>query len=154
MNVLSQEDIITYESLVQEATQEYRGLVDSKRWEPATSKEKSQDQPLLPKVYNVAIEQSINKALKQVDFKIRRSGNVSGSGRRSSARSDNGTCHKCGKKGHIKKNCRSTGNVSSGNTPKNSINELPECVTINPVDSDTKYLTTSTMTRNYKKYKW
>ena len=38
MDVLSQEDLITYESLVQEATREYRDLVDSKRWEPATSK--------------------------------------------------------------------------------------------------------------------
>ena len=41
MDVISQEDIITYESLVQEATQEYRDLVDSKWWETATSKEKS-----------------------------------------------------------------------------------------------------------------
>ena len=73
MDVLSQEDLITYESLVQEATQEYRDLVDSKRWETAASKEKSQDQPSLPKAYTVAIEQSINKALKQVDFRIRRS---------------------------------------------------------------------------------
>ena len=31
MDVLSQEDLITYESLVQEDTQEYRDLVDSKR---------------------------------------------------------------------------------------------------------------------------
>ena len=38
MDVLSQEDIITYDSHVQEATQEYRNLVYSKRWEPATSK--------------------------------------------------------------------------------------------------------------------
>ena len=67
--VLSQEDLITYESLVQEATKEYHDLVDSKRWEPPTSKEKSQDQPSLPKAYTVAIEQYINKALKQVDFK-------------------------------------------------------------------------------------
>ena len=43
MDAISQEDLITYESLVQEATQEYRDLVDSKRWEPATSKENSQD---------------------------------------------------------------------------------------------------------------
>ena len=49
IDVLSQEDLITYESRVQEARQEYRDLVDSKRWEPATSKEKSQDQPSLPK---------------------------------------------------------------------------------------------------------
>ena len=73
MDVISQEDLITYESLVQEATREYRDLVDSKQWEPATSKEKSQDQPSLPKAYTVYIEQSINKALKQVDFKSRRS---------------------------------------------------------------------------------
>ena len=32
MDVLSQEDLITYESLVQEATQEYRDLVDLKQW--------------------------------------------------------------------------------------------------------------------------
>ena len=56
-DVLSQENLITYESLVQEATREYRDLVDSKRWEPATSKEKSQDQPSIPKAYTVAIEQ-------------------------------------------------------------------------------------------------
>ena len=105
MDFLSQEDLITYESLVQEATQKYRDLVDSKRWEPATIKEKSQDQPSLRKAYTVAIEHSINKALKQVYFKSRRSGNVSGSGKGSFARSD-GKCHKCGKKGHIQKDCR------------------------------------------------
>ena len=127
--------------------------MDSKRWEPATSKEKSQKQPLLPKAYTVAIEQSINEALNQVGFKSRRSENGSGSVRGSSARSDI-TCHKCGKKGQIKKDCRSTVNGSSGNTSKKSINELPEWVTRKPVVSDTKDLTTSTMTRNNKKYKW
>ena len=55
MYVISQEDLITYESLVQEATREYRNLVDSKRWEPATSKEKSPDQPSHPNAYTVAI---------------------------------------------------------------------------------------------------
>ena len=73
----------------------------------------------------MAIEKSISKALKQVDFKSRRSRNDSGSGRGSSARSDK-TCHKCGKKGHIQKDCRQKANGSSGNTPKKSINELPE----------------------------
>ena len=66
MYVTSQEELITYESLVQEAMREYRNIVDSKEWEPDNSKENSQDQPLLPKAYTVAIEQSINKALKQV----------------------------------------------------------------------------------------
>ena len=99
--------------------------MDSKRWEPANSKEKSPDQPSLPKAYNVSVEQLINKALKQVDFKSRCSGNGSGPRRESSARSDI-TCQKCGKRGHIKKDCRSTGNGSSGNTPKKSTNELLE----------------------------
>ena len=145
MDVLSQEDLITYVSLVQEATREYRDLVDSKRWEPATSKENSQDQPSLPKAYTVVIEQSINKALKQVDSKIHRSGNGNGSEIGSSARSDI-TCYKCGKKVHIQKDCRPTINVSSGNTPKKSTNELPECVTKKPVVSDTKDMTTANTT--------
>ena len=101
----------------------------------------------------MAIEQLINKALKQVDLKSLRSGNVSGSVIGSYVRSDI-TCHKCGKKGHIQKDCRPTGNGSSGNTPKNSTNELLEWVTKKTVVSDTKDLTTSTMTRNNKKYKW
>ena len=73
----------------------------------------------------MAIEQSINEALKQVDFKSRHSVNGSGSGRGLSARSDM-TYHKCGKNGHIHKECRSKVNGSNGNLPKNSKNELPE----------------------------
>ena len=38
MDVVSPEDIITYESLVQEFTHEYRNFVYSKWWEPATGK--------------------------------------------------------------------------------------------------------------------
>ena len=101
----------------------------------------------------MTIEQSINKALKQVDFKSRRSGNGSGSGKETFARSD-GKCHKCGKNSHIQKDCKSKGNGSSGNTPKKSMNELPEWVTTKPVDSDNQDLKTATMTRNDKKYKW
>ena len=101
----------------------------------------------------MAIEQSINKALKQIYSKSRCSGNGSGSGKGSSARSDI-TSNKCGKKSHIKKDCRSKVNGSSGNTPKNSTNELSEWVTMKPVVSDTKDLTTDTMTSNNNKYKW
>ena len=103
-------------------------------------------------VYTVAIEHSIKNSFKKVDIRSRRSVNGSGSGRGSSARSDI-TCHKCGKKGHIQKDCRSKGNGYSGNTPKKSINELPEWVTRKPVDSDTKDLTTAIMNRNDKNYK-
>ena len=100
----------------------------------------------------MAIEQLINQALKKLDFKSQRSGNISGSGRGSSVRSYI-TCHKFGKKGHIKKDCSSTVNGSNGNIPKNSINELTYWVTRKPVVSDTKYLTKATMNRNNKKYK-
>ena len=55
MDVISQEKLITYEDLVQEATHEHGNLVYSKRWEPATSKENSQEKPSLPKAYTVDI---------------------------------------------------------------------------------------------------
>ena len=58
------------------------------------------------------------------------------------------------KKGHIQKQCRSKANGSSGNSSNKPKNELPEWVTRKPVVSDTKDLTTVTMTRNEKKYKW
>ena len=100
----------------------------------------------------MAIEQFINKALKQVDFKSRHSGNGSGSGGGSSTRSDM-TCHKCSKKVHVKKDCRSKGNGSGGNPPKKSANEIPEWVTKKPVVSDIKDPAIYTMTRNNNKYK-
>ena len=153
MDVISQEDFITYESLVKEATREYRDLVDSKRWEPTTSKEKYQDQTSLPKAYTVDIEQSTNKALKQVDFKSRRSGNDSGSRKGSSTRSDI-NCHKCGKKAISRKTAGQRKMALLGNHQRSPENELPEWVTKKPVVSDTKYLTSATMTRNDKKYKW
>ena len=101
----------------------------------------------------MAIDQLVNKALKKVDFKSRHSVNGSGSGGDSFVKSDM-TCHKCDKKVHIKKYCRSKGNVSSGNLPKNFTNEIPKRVTKNPVVLDTKYLVTSTMNRNNSNYKW
>ena len=127
--------------------------MDSKWWEPATSKENSQQQPSLPKACTVVVEQSVNKNLKQVDFKSRLSGNVSGSGRGSSSRSDI-TCYNCGKNGHIHKDCRSKVNGSSGNSPKKSTNEFPEWLNKKHVVSDTKDMITATMNRNNKKYKW
>ena len=102
MDVISQEELTTYEFLVQEGTSEYYNLVNSKRWEPAIIKENSQYQTSLPKAYTAAIKQSTKKALNQVDSKSLRSGNGSGSGRGSFARLYM-TFHKCGKKGHIQK---------------------------------------------------
>ena len=58
------EDLITYESLVQEAVYKYHGLVDSKYQEHVYIKEKYQDQPLLLKVYIAAIEYPVNMTKK------------------------------------------------------------------------------------------
>ena len=71
----------------------------------------------------MAIEQSINKDLKQVDFNRCCSRSGTGSGGASYARSDM-TCHKCVKKGHIKKDCRSKRNGSGGKPTKKSANEI------------------------------
>ena len=117
-----------------------------------TSKEKSQDQPSLTKTYNVVIKKFINKDLNMVYFKSCRSVNGSGSGGGSSDMSDM-TCHKCGKRFYINKDYRSKGNGSGGNQPKKYTNKRLEWVTKNPAVSDTKYLTTYTMTRNNKNYK-
>ena len=69
----------------------------------------------------MAIDQSVNKALKKSDFKIHHSGNGSGSGGGSYVKL-NVTCHKCDKKGHINKYCGSKGTGSSSNPPKKSTN--------------------------------
>ena len=72
----------------------------------------------------MAIDQSIKKDLKQVDFKSRHSGSGSGSGGGSFARSGK-TCCKCGKKGHLKKYCKSKVNGPGGNPPKKYTHYLP-----------------------------
>ena len=74
---------------------------------------------------------------KQVDLKSRHSGNNGGSKRGSFTKSD-GKCHKCGNKGHIKKNCRLKIHGSNGNTPKKSVNELPKWVTTSLLTQITK----------------
>ena len=153
MDVISQEDLTTYEDLLQDATREYCNIVNQKRREPATGKVKSQEQTSLPKTYTVAIEQSTNKALKQIQFKSRQKIVDIFTGRESHIKSYV-TCHKCGKKVHTKKECRPKGTGSSGNQPKKYENEIPEWVTKKPVVSYIEILATDTMARNNKKHKW
>ena len=80
MDIISPEELISYESLVQDSKLLYWYPVSSNRWEPVKSKDKFQDQPSLPKSHNLAIDHLVNKNLKQVDFKSHRSGNGSGYG--------------------------------------------------------------------------
>ena len=61
IDVISPEELISYESLVQEVPCDYCNIVNSKRWEQATGKNISQDQPSLPKAYTVVIDNSVNK---------------------------------------------------------------------------------------------
>ena len=56
MDVISTEELCTYDYLVQYITCEYCNLVYSKRWEPDIGKDKYQDQTFLTKEYTVAIE--------------------------------------------------------------------------------------------------
>ena len=56
MDVISPEELITYESFLQEATREYHNIVNSKWWEPATVKDKYKEKPPVPKAYTVAID--------------------------------------------------------------------------------------------------
>ena len=100
----------------------------------------------------MSIEQSVNKALKQVDFRSFCSGNVSGSGGVSSVKSYVNH-HKFCKKGNIKKDFRPNEKRYSGNPPKKSANDLPECVTNKPIFSDNKDLATPPMTLKNNKYK-
>ena len=69
----------------------------------------------------MSIEQLVNKALKQVDFKSHQSRNGSGSGGGSYVKLDVNFLY-CGKKGHIKKDFSSKGTGSSGNPPNKSEN--------------------------------
>ena len=74
MDVISLEDIITYESLVQDYMHEYHNIVDSNQWKPTDSKEIYQDGPLLLKASTVTIEDPVNKTVEKIYFKIRYNG--------------------------------------------------------------------------------
>ena len=57
---------ISYESICQDAVNEYRSLVDSKRWGPGGSQK--HDEPTLPKAYAAEITKTIQNALRQKEF--------------------------------------------------------------------------------------
>ena len=97
--------------------------------------------------FNVEIESPVNNNMEKVYCKIRHKGNDNKSGVGSSTKSVV-TCHKCGKMGHIKRDCKSNINVSGGGIYKISTRNLPNWVTKKPMNSDVENLTTATMNRN------
>ena len=72
----------------------------------------------------MAIDQLVNKALNQVEFKGCNSVNGSGSVVGSYAKS-NLICHKCGRNGYFQKNLRSKGNCYKVNSIQNPTEKIP-----------------------------
>ena len=146
-------DIITYGFLVQESLREYGNLVNSKRGEPTNIEKISKYESLLLTASTMAIEYPVNKTVEKVYCKIRhkRKDNkfVVGSSTKSIV-----TCHNCGKRGHLKRNCKTNRNDSNGDLSKTSTRKLPKWVTKKPMISDVQNLTTATMNRNKHHYKW
>ena len=159
---IPKDDRITYETLVKDAKEEHRKLVDSERWSPAGGSG-SKEEPTLPKSYKAAIKSSVTEALKQGGFQPKqKSGNSSGGGESSgSGGGDSGNgnernnrfkgkCDYCGKDGHKKKNCR-----------KLKADQKNGTVNGNSDDGDDKpwYLvrgdpSKTTMERRGRTYKW
>ena len=54
----------------------------------------------------------------------------------------------------MKRKCKSNRNGSDGELSEISTRKLPKWVTKKPRISDVEYLTTATMNRNKKQYKW
>ena len=109
----------------------------------------SQDEPLLMKSSTVEVKDPVNNTVEKFNSKIRHNFKDINSVVVSSTKSV-ATCHKCGKKGHIKRNCKSNINGSDGGLSKRSTRELPKWVINKPVISYVPYLTTDTMNCNNK----
>ena len=98
----------------------------------------------------MTIEPPVNKVVNKVYFKSRQNVKVNNSGVGSSTKSV-ATCHKCGKKGHMKNNGKSNRNGSDWELSERSTQKLPNWVTKKPMISDVEYMTTATTNRNKKK---
>ena len=123
--VIQADDIINYGFLVQEYLQEYRKIVDSKWWEPTDSKNISKDEPLLMMYSTVAIEYPVNKTVEKAYCKSCHKGKDTKSGVGSYTKPVV-TCHKCGKKGRLKRNVKSNRNGSDGDFSMKSTRKLPK----------------------------
>ena len=102
---------ITYGSLVQDDLCEDCSIAESKRWEPTGSNKNSKDYPLILKAPTVEIEAPVKNNVEKFYFKNRHNGKYNNSVVGSSTKSV-ATCHKCGKKVHLKRNYKSNRNGS------------------------------------------
>ena len=101
----------------------------------------------------MAIESPVNITMGKVYCKICHKGkdNKLGVG---SYNKSNVTCHNCGKKSHLKRNCKTNKDDSNGELSKTSTRKVPKWITNKPMISYVQNLTTATMNRNEHHYKW
>ena len=85
--------------------------------------------------FTVAIEAPVNNTVEKVYYKIHHKGKNNKSEVGSSTKSVV-TCHKCDKRVHIKRNCKSNRNGSDGGISKISTRKLSKWVTKKPMISD------------------
>ena len=97
----------------------------------------------------MAIEAPVKNIVEKFYFKISDNGKYNNSGVGSSTKSVT-TCHKCGKKFHIKRKFISNRNGYDGELSDISTINLPKWVTKKPIISDVEYITTATMNHNKK----
>ena len=95
------------------------------------------------------IESLVNKTVDKAYCKSRHKRKDNKSGVESSNKSVV-TCHKCGKKGHLKRNRKSNRNGYDGEMSNKLTRKLPKWVTKKSVILDVENLTTATMNRNKK----
>ena len=147
-SIMQPDDIITYRPLVQESMCEYHNIVELKRWDPNDNNKISKYETSLMMDSTVLIQAPVNKTVEKFYCEIRHKVKDNKSGVGSSTKSVI-TYHKCGKKGHLKRNCKFNKNGSDGELSKISTVKLTKWVTKKPLISDVENTTRATM--NQKK---
>ena len=99
---------VDYETLIKEAHQEYRELVEQGEWGP-TGKGQSVEEPTLPTAYAAmiqkAVSDSVTKAMGSSGRTLHPSGILCTPSDTQRTVTFSGNCHSCGKVGHMRKDC-------------------------------------------------
>ena len=138
----------TYKSICQDATAEYRSLLDSGRYGPTKANPKATGEPDLPNGMVAAIEKAVANSLKKATGG-RGTGTGNGgnhNGSRTPGKRFDGECYNCGKKGHMANKCR----APKKDTPTNGSGSGSPWRTTPPEGDPEKV----TLKRGKKKFRW